>query len=86
MTDTNKEQMLEVIKRDYEAARKLAREIWLISDADGNNNDRYFYECGFVAGLNYNIDGSLREIEPKYSKEFLKFAENLFKEQQNYEN
>ena len=53
MTDTNKNQMLEIIKRDYEAARKLAREIWLISDSDGNSNDRYFYECGFVAGLNY---------------------------------
>lgn len=81
MTD----QMLEIIRSNYEAARKLAREIWLISDSDGNSNDRYFYECGFVAGLNYNIDGSLREIEPKYSKEFLEFAENLFKEQQDHE-
>lgn len=50
------------IKDEYEDALKLAREIWIVSDSEGNSNDKYFFECGFVSGLKYNIDGSLRKI------------------------
>lgn len=45
--------MLENIKQNYERAKKLAREIWLDGDSEGNANDYYYFECGFVAGLNY---------------------------------
>ena len=45
--------MLEDIKKNYEQAKKLAREIWLDGDNEGNSNDYYYFECGFVAGLNY---------------------------------
>lgn len=46
--------MLEDIKQNYERAKKLAREIWLDGDNEGNPNDYYYFECGFVAGLNYS--------------------------------
>ena len=55
----------DTIKDEYEAALKLAREIWIVSDSDGNSNDKYFFEYGFVSGLKYNIDGSLRKINQK---------------------
>lgn len=45
--------MLENIKENYERAKQLAREIWLDGDNEGNPNDYYYFECGFVAGLNY---------------------------------
>ena len=53
--------MLEDIQQNYERAKKLAKEIWLDGDNEGNANDYYYFECGFIAGLNYNFDGSLRE-------------------------
>jgi len=46
--------MLEDIKQNYERAKKLAREIWLDSDSEGNANNYYYFECGFIAGLNYS--------------------------------
>ena len=45
--------MLKDIKENYERAKQLAREIWLDGDNEGNANDYYYFECGFVAGLNY---------------------------------
>ena len=45
--------MLKDIKENYERAKKLAKEIWLDGDNEGNANDYYYFECGFVAGLNY---------------------------------
>ena len=45
--------MLEDIKKNYERAKQLAREIWLDGDNEGNANDYYYFECGFVTGLNY---------------------------------
>jgi hypothetical protein len=45
--------MFKDIKENYERAKKLAKEIWLHGDNEGNTNDYYYFECGFVAGLNY---------------------------------
>lgn len=45
--------MLEDIKQNYERAKQLARAIWLEGDNEGSGNDYYYFECGFVAGLNY---------------------------------
>jgi hypothetical protein len=44
---------LEVIKENYESAKKLAQTLWLDGDYQGNDNDFYYFECGFVAGMNY---------------------------------
>ena len=44
---------LEIIKERYESAKKLAEEIWRDGDHEGNSNDFYYFQCGFVAGMNY---------------------------------
>jgi hypothetical protein len=49
----NKEKQLEYIRSKYEASKKLAEEIWLSGDYEGNPNDFYYFQCGFIAGLNY---------------------------------
>jgi len=46
---------LEVIKENYESAKKLAQTLWLDGDHEGNANDFYYFECGFVAGMNYSL-------------------------------
>lgn len=55
----NKE-LIRNIKKNYDIAKQIAKDVWIASDAEGNNNDYYYFECGFIAGLNYNIDGSLK--------------------------
>jgi len=45
--------MLEDIKENYERAKKLAREIWFDGDNEGNSNDYYYFQCGFIAGFCY---------------------------------
>ena len=43
----------ESIESGYSRAKELAREIWIEGDHEGTSNDFYYFECGFVAGLNY---------------------------------
>lgn len=56
---SNKE-LIRNIQKNYDIAKQIAKDVWIASDAEGNNNDYYYFECGFIAGLNYNIDGSLK--------------------------
>ena len=51
---------LEVIKERYENAKKLAQELWLDGDHEGNDNDFYYFQCGFVAGMNYTDNKKYR--------------------------
>jgi hypothetical protein len=44
---------LEIIRTKYEQAKKLAEEVWIDGDYEGNDNDFYYFQCGFVAGINY---------------------------------
>ena len=46
---------LDIIRERYESAKILAQELWLDGDYDGNDNDFYYFQCGFVAGMNYKI-------------------------------
>jgi hypothetical protein len=52
MRNLDKEK-LEIIKQKYEKAKELAIEFWLDGDHEGNDNDFYYFQCGFVAGMNY---------------------------------
>lgn len=60
MNKTWQDKQKESIQSGYYRAKELAREIWLAGDHEGNQNDFYYFECGFVSGLNYllNPDGS----------------------------
>ncbi|NBX98123.1 hypothetical protein EB118_23220 [bacterium] len=46
---------LDIIKERYESAKKLAEELWLDGDHEGTQNDFYYFQCGFVAGMNYKL-------------------------------
>ncbi len=46
---------LEIIKQKYESAKKLAEELWLDGDHEKTPNDFYYFQCGFVAGMNYKL-------------------------------
>lgn len=46
---------LDIIRERYESAKKLARELWLDGDNEGTSNDFYYFQCGFVAGMNYKL-------------------------------
>jgi hypothetical protein len=50
---TWRQKQLEYIQQKYESSKKLAEEIWLHGDYEGTANDFYYFQCGFVAGLNY---------------------------------
>lgn len=53
--------VLDKIRQNYEKARQIAKDVWIATDSEGDKNDYYYFECGFIAGLNYNFDGSLRQ-------------------------
>ena len=46
---------LNIIRERYESAKKLAIELWLDGDHEGNDNDFYYFQCGFVSGMNYKL-------------------------------
>ncbi len=54
MTHLN-QQDLNDMKERYESAKKLAQELWLDGDNEGTPNDFYYFQCGFVAGMNYKL-------------------------------
>ena len=45
------EELLHKMRQHYSEARQLAKEIWITMDNEGDKNDYYYFECGFVAGL-----------------------------------
>jgi hypothetical protein len=52
----------ESIQSGYSKAKELAKEIWIDGDHTGNPNDFYYFECGFVAGLNYQRNQALDKL------------------------
>jgi hypothetical protein len=44
---------LEYVQQKYESAKKIAQELWLDGDYEGTPSDFYYFQCGFVAGINY---------------------------------
>ena len=52
----------ETIQSGYSRAKDLAREIWLEGDHEGNPNEFYYFQCGFVAGLNYQRNQALEKL------------------------
>jgi hypothetical protein len=60
MNKTWQQKQKESIQSGYDRAKELAQEIWLAGDHEGTPNDFYYFQCGFVAGLNYaqHPDGS----------------------------
>jgi hypothetical protein len=51
--NNSSQKQLEYIKETYDSSKKLAQEVWMDGDYDGNSSDFYYFQCGFVAGMNY---------------------------------
>jgi len=57
-----KQKQKEFTESGYNQAKELAKEIWIDGDHEGNSNDYYYFECGFVAGLNYQRHKALEKL------------------------
>lgn len=55
-------ELLEKMKQHYSEARELAKEIWISMDNEGDKNDYYYFECGFVAGMNHQRLKALQKL------------------------
>ena len=56
------EELLNKMRQNYSQARQLAKDIWITMDNEGDKNDYYYFECGFVAGLNYQRHKALEKL------------------------
>jgi hypothetical protein len=62
MSENLKRKQLEAIKAGYSRSKELAKDIWIEGDHEGTPNDFYYFECGFVAGLNYQKIQALNKL------------------------
>jgi hypothetical protein len=62
MRKTWQQKQKEIVQSGYNRATELAKEVWIDGNHEGNSNDFYYFECGFVAGLNYQRLKALDEL------------------------
>jgi hypothetical protein len=62
MNKTWQQKQKEIVQSGYNRAKELAREIWMDGDHEGTPNDFYYFQCGFVAGLNYQRHKALEKL------------------------
>jgi hypothetical protein len=62
-----RKKQLEYIQSKYESSKKIAEEIWLDGDYEGTPNDFYYFQYGFVAGMNYESQQKRLEALQKLS-------------------
>lgn len=55
------QEILEKIKEQYEKSKTLAKDAWDEGDHEGDSNDRYYFETGFIAGLACGLKRNLEE-------------------------
>ena len=64
MSENLKRKQLEAIESGYSRAKDIAIELWLesgLGDPEDDNNF-YYFQCGFVAGLNYQRNQALEKL------------------------
>jgi hypothetical protein len=62
MNKTWQQKQKEIIQSGYNQAKELAKTIWIDGDHEGTPNDFYYFQCGFVAGLNYQRNKALEKL------------------------
>ena len=62
MNKTWQEKQKEMVQSGYNKAKELAKEIRIEGDHEGTPNDFYYFQCGFVAGLNYQRLQALNKL------------------------
>jgi hypothetical protein len=45
------QEVLNKMREQYEKAKALAKKAWEDGDHEGNTNDQYYFEKGFIAAL-----------------------------------
>jgi hypothetical protein len=55
--------MNEEIQAQFDRAKELAKEIWFDDNETEDADSRYYFNCGFVAGLNSKIELTEEEYE-----------------------
>ena len=64
MNKTWQQKQKEIIQSGYSRAKDIAIELWLesgLGDPEDDNNF-YYFQCGFVAGMNYERQQSLQKL------------------------
>jgi hypothetical protein len=59
----NSQETLNKIKEQYDKAKALAKEIWDDGDHEGDANEKYYFETGFIAGLACGLKQNLENIK-----------------------
>ena len=67
MKKTLQQKQKEIVQSGYNRAKELAKTIWIEGDHEGTPNDFYYFQCGFVAGLNYESQQKRLEALQKLS-------------------
>ena len=50
------------IQAGYDRAKQLAKEIWFYENETEDASNRYYFNCGFAAGLNYQRLKALEKL------------------------
>lgn len=57
----NKAEAIEAeIASQYQRAQELAKEIWLGENETEDAGSYYYFQCGFIAGMNYQKKGKYK--------------------------
>ena len=51
------------MKEQYDKAKALAKEIWDDGDHEGDTNEKYYFETGFIAGLACGLRKNLEDVK-----------------------
>ncbi len=54
--------MNDEMKAGYDRAKELAKEIWFDENETEDASGRYYFNCGFAAGLNYQRLKALEKL------------------------
>jgi hypothetical protein len=54
--------MNDEMKTGYDRAKQLAKEIWFDDNETEDASGRYYFNCGFAAGLNYQRLKTLEKL------------------------
>jgi len=57
------QEVLNKMKEQYEKAKALAKEIWDDGDHEGDANEKYYFETGFISGLSCGLKHNLEDVK-----------------------
>ena len=55
------QEVLNKTREQHDKAKALAKEIWDYGDHEGDANEKYYFETGFIAGLSCGLKQNLEK-------------------------